>query len=366
MKPSFPWLAAIFSSCIAFPGLTLADASDPGVSAAKALQQQVGGGDITRPASGAVDSFQLTASSSSSQASLNLGTSNPNGTNWSLLLSSPLSMGGSADGGSSATNTAIATLDGLANGFAAKLKFSEFQFLAIEDGNAATAAMVQTAMTKCLGTAVPILPAVQKACGDLAPGVLIGKYDPDDLPAYLKEHFPSWHGLTAYSYGVQAAVGHNSFTYYLPSNVKTSESDVPNSIGAYLAIIPSLFRTPTLIDLSVNYQRAYTPMPSKTQCRTNAGATNCVTGSIGAPAHADKLLLSIDGNSEIRVLTHLIGMSPQITYDTRSSQRGVEFPVYFVADTKGNLVGGISAAWTNTEHFSIGVFVGAPFAFFSN
>ena len=366
MKLQFTRLAVILSSCVAFAGLTRADTTDTGNSAAKAVQQQVSGGDVTRPASGAVDSFQLTATSSSNQASLNLGTSNPNGANWSLLLSSPVSTGSAADGGSSATNTGIATLDGLANGFAAKLKFSEFQFIGVNDGNAATAAMVQTAMNKCVGTAVPIPPSVQKACSDLAPGVLIGKYDPDDLPAYLEEHFSSSHGLTAYSYGVQAAVGHNSFTYYLPTNLKVSESDVPRSIGGYLGLIPSLFRTPTLIDFAVNYQQAYTAMPSKTQCKTSASATNCVTGSIGAPTRTDKLLLSIDGNTEFRVLTHLIGVSPQITYDIRSSQRGVDFPLYFVADTKGNLVGGISTGWTNTQHFTIGVFVGAPFAFFTN
>jgi hypothetical protein len=331
---------------------------------AEALQQQVSGGDITRPAAGAASGIQLNASTNSNQASLNLGTANPNGTNWSMLFSSPLTMGGSSNGGSSATNTSVATLNGLANGFAATFKLSRFRFARVEAGNDTTNAMVTKALTTCLATATS--DAGKKTCNDMAPGVLINRYDPADMQAYLKEHFSSVNNVLAYTYGLQAAVGYNSFTYYQPTNLmKSSQEDIPHSIGTYLGFVPSLFTAPTFIDLAANYQQAYMAMPSTTKCKTVNVTINCQTGSIGAPNRMDKVLLSLDGNTEFRPFNHLIGIGPQITYDPKNNQEGVDFPIYFIPDTKGNLIGGITAGWTNTQHFTIGLIVGAPFSFFT-
>lgn len=308
--------------------------------------------------------MQLNASTGSKQASINFGSTSTT-PNWSVLLSSPLSTGSDSSGGSSATNTNIATLNGLANGFSGTFKLSFFR-LVPRVAEKETQPLVNKALASCLAEAASAanLTEARKACNTAAAGELVHNYDCDDYDSYLEQHFGS--PVSAVTGGLQAAVGYNSFTYYQPTSLlKSSQQDVPRSIGAYLGVAPHEFVAPTLIDISINYQQAYTAIPSATACKMTNGSISCQTGSIGAPKHTDKLLLSLDDHTEFRVMKQLFGVSPQVTYDPRNRQQGVDLPIYFIPDSKGNLIAGVEAGWTNTQHLTFGVIVGAPFSFFA-
>jgi hypothetical protein len=323
--------------------------------------RQVIGRDITSPAAGAVSGVQINASTTSNQAAINFGAPLSNGVTWSALLSSPITTGSTSSGGSSATNTNIATLDGLANGAAATFKWSTFQFLSKPAiGNDDTRAIEAKAMALCLKK------STKDACDkmDNAPGVLISTYDPDEKAAYLMEHFPALFGIVAYSAGLQASVGYNSFTYYnATSFAKASQNDAPRSFGAHAGIVPAWYSVPTFIDFSIRYQQAYMAQPSATKCKSVTSGISCQTGSFGIPADTDKLLLALSGNSEFKVFGKYIGISPQLIYDARNKQEGITFPLYFI-HSMNSLIGGITAGWTNTAHFTVGVMVGAPFSYF--
>jgi hypothetical protein len=343
------------------------------------LQQHVmsSSPDITRAAAGAASGIQLNAATNSNQGSLNLGTSNPNGTNWAILLTSPLSMGSDSSGGSSANNANIATLNGLANGFSGTFKLNWFSFAAPKDGGDISKSLEQEAIQNCkndLNTPVKADCDNEKTETTTgAPRPFIQKYvGRSAAEEYLNDHFSAPNGAIAYTWGIQAAVGYNSFTYYQPTNLaKSSEDDIPRSVGAHVGMVPGFlaFSAPTLIDIAANYQQSYKAMDSTTKCKTMGSAINCETGSIGAPQHMQKILLSLNANTQfdtgLKGLGQYVGLSPQFTYDVKNKQEGIDIPIYFISDSKGNLIGGITGGWTNTKHFTVGLIVGAPFSFFA-
>jgi hypothetical protein len=373
---TLPAAAQTPAAAAASPAEASSSAATPKTDASSALSS-VSGAVITRPAAGAVNGLQLTASSGSNQASLNLGTSNPQGPNYSLLLSSPISTTSSSSGSSSGANANIATLDGLANGFAATGKVSWFSWLQTpKDGGPVSAAIVQKARLACAANPTP--PDDAKACANKTGGPLVNAYGakdatgrPSDYISYLEDHFqPNAAGLIAFTGGAQASVGYNSFAYYLPATLaKESQSDVPWSVGGHLGALPAWFGAPTLFDLSVNYQHAFSASPSGTQCKSVNAAITCQTGAFGAPKSQEKWLVALDANTQMWVparvqwLGKFVGLSPQITYDAKSHEKGIDLPIYLIQDSKGNLIGGITPGWTSSQHLTIGLFVGAPFSF---
>lgn len=260
------------------------------------VQNKMGVGDINRPTASALSGIQFSASNNSNQAALNLAGSILTGTNWSVIASSPITMGSTTNGGNSATNANIATLDGLANGFSLKAQISQFKMFNLSTGNADTDKIVATAMAAC----------VKKGgtdCNTLAPGALIDKYDTDEMSAYLEAHFSY-----ALTYGLQLGAGYNQFTFYNSSTLaKLSQDDAPWSARAFVGIMPRA-AVPAIVTLAANYQQAFTASPTSTKCLASASSLKCQTGAIGAPTRADKMLLSLDLHSQFSLFGHSVGL----------------------------------------------------------
>ena len=367
MKHSLILIGVLCSLQLYLADIVSAQVQNSPQADATTVQQQIGAGDVNRPTASATSGIQLNATTTSNQAAVNLAGPLLSDTHWSLLLTSPISMGNSSSGGNSSTNTNITTLDGLANGFAAKGQISQFKMFNLAPGNAEFDAIVARANATCLKT-----PGNTKTtCDNLAPGVLIESYDRRELKRYLEIHFPDSYAIT---YGAQIGVGYNNFTEFNPSTLaKSSQSDVPWSIRGYFGYMPWV-TIPALVTVAANYQQAYTAAPTATKCVGMTSMLNCQTGAFSAPTQMNKMLLSVDLHSQFSVFGHSIGFGPQITYDTIGHQTGIDAPIYSIPDTKGNLIGGIDLGWTNTNHtvtstssnhgFTAGVIVGVPFTVF--
>jgi hypothetical protein len=322
---------------------------------------------MTLPGALGTNGVQLQATTNSNLATVSLGNGGSSaiveGFNWSLTLSSPITMGGSSDGGSSATNTDIATLNGLANGFSATLKLYRFDFVGLGNGDAASDAIVQKAVQACK-TAGKITSDACDKLGMLQPDTAVQTYDKADFPAYVGPFFPGKYGVRAMTYGLQSAVGYNAFTFYNPRTlVKSSENSEPWSAGGFAgAVLATSPAYPTMINVAANYQNAFTAQSSSTMCLSQTGGVNCQTGSFGAPKHVEKMLLSLGSDTLVTIAGHPVGLGPQFTYDAIGHTVGIDFPIYFITNATGGLNAGISAGWTSDKHdFSVGFIVGVPF-----
>jgi hypothetical protein len=331
------------------------------------LQARVGAGDVNRSSAAAVSGLQLNASTGSNQASLNLAREIWKDWHLSVTASSPLSMGGASNGGSSATNTNIATLDGLANGFSAKLKLSNFHLVGVDTASDAKYTIYERAEKNCVDslTRPPVTKAqADSTCDHMIYSQLLRKYAGNaEFADFEGVHFRHAYAIT---YGIEAGVGYDDFVYYNSSSfAKLRSEDVPTSARGFVGIMPKP-SVPLLVTIAVAYQQSYTAKSSLTKCQQATSGIQCVTGAIGSPSDSDKVLLSIDLHSFTSpVAGHRIGIGPQVTYDALAKVAGVDLPVYFIADTQGNLIGGIDLGWTSKQHvFTAGVIVGAPFAIF--
>lgn len=342
-----------------------APAADSGI--ATAVRQQATLGDITRPDAGAVSAFQLKAATQSNQASVNIAGKLNFGSflddfGWSILASSPLSMGGDSSGGSSATNTKLATLDGLANGFSAKFRLSWFHMMSLAGFDPSVDPIYQNALKTCLGT-----PGMTTASCGIAEGILVRTYDKAEYDTFLDRHFPPANGLRALTGGLEAGVGYNNFTFYNATTLaKSSQAATPWSAGAYFGVMPYTPQTmPTLVTFAAKYQNVFTAQQTSTMCVNANSAIACQTGAFRPPKHSEKYLLSVDLHNQFQLGEHHFAVAPQFTYDAKGHTVGVDLPLYFILDSKGNLIAGIDAGWTSDNHaFSVGFMIGVPFGFF--
>jgi len=56
-------------------------------------------------------------------------------------------------------------------------------------------------------------------------------------------------------------------------------------------------------------------------------------------------------------------VNAKLIHDFKSDVWGVDVPVYLFPNKDGLLSGGLRFAWTDTDKFSAGIFVGVPFDF---
>jgi hypothetical protein len=364
-------------------GLTAVHLGRPSVASAQADPQErvqrqaqttMGAGDINRPTAAPVSGIQLNASSNSTQATLNLAGQFANGWGLSVTTSSPLSMGTTSSGGNSATNANIASLDGLANGFALKAKIGRFRMAGYDTGSAAQNAIRDAAFARCSQKMREAKGVTADSAGRLCDSMKFsevirtyaGTTKSESEHLFKEYHDAHFAHATAWTYGAQAGLGYNDFTYYHPSTfAKLTSHDVPYSAQAFLGVMPRMTLN-MIVSVSVEYQQAYQAVPSSTKCQTIQGSVQCVTGSVGAPSDANKFLLAGDIHAYLpSIAGHQIAIAPRYTYDALGNASGIDVPIYLVADDKGNLISGIEFGWTSRKHdFSVGVFVGAPFSFF--
>jgi hypothetical protein len=361
-------------------------------------------GDVNKPGMNTANSFQLNAASASNQATLSLSDQSKqegrNNWNWSLTLSSPIATGDATNGGTSSTNTKVATLDGLANGFQAKFKFGGFYVIADTVSNVPPAAQAiqDRAVAACQAKQPATTPPAKgnanpnsnappgpgntntNPCDPIkyqkGPGSFILDYtNRDSYDQYEMAITIPHAGLLAMDYGLQSAVGYNMFTFYNAKTLaKSTQNSEPWSAGLYVGVMPALGnyrQNPGMITLAANYQDVYKAKMSNTMCNSAASGISCATGSFGAPTHTEKYLLSINWAQQFQLplpgKSYPVGIDPQVTYDAKSGVLGVDVPIYFIPDSNGALIAGLDVGWTADTHaFSIGLFVGVPFGLFKS
>jgi hypothetical protein len=189
----------------------------------------------------------------------------------------------------------------------------------------------------------------------------------DDLAKALKDYDD---GITAtplnlLEFVLNGKVGYEQHVYYDPTTlVKNTANKTPWQFGAALGWVPA--GAPVSLNFSFNYQEAFLDSDfgmTQTKC-INSGAT-CVNGFIGAPALQDKGLAGFDVRFKPMIGNFTIGLDPGFTYDAINHAEAVQFPIYLVSDSTGNLTGGIRYDWTSTTHVStVGIFVTSAFSIF--
>lgn len=341
----------------AFIGIAPLKAASPSEAAKSARA-----GDITQPAAGSSDNSgaQLSATTSGNQASLKLAGPLLETYHWSLLASSPLSQGSSSDGGSSATNTNLATLDGLANGATLKLQLSYFTISDEEIGNQRSSDIEQLAHQTCEATPGKTKAACNQEHAKDHSGFLQSYLSAQDYREYLRIHFPGHAAL----FGLQGGFGYNSFTYFDPATLtKLSANKMPYSGKVFLGYMPDP-TTPFIATASLEYQHAFKSATAETKCLNASTPTlKCASGAFTAPIASEKYLTSLNLRYVDTLWGHAVGAAPVFTYDLKSRIYGIDLPVYFISDAKGNPTAGIDVGWTSNTHvFTIGIMIGAPFS----
>jgi hypothetical protein len=342
-------------------------------------------GDIDRPGMNTASRFQFDAASTSNQATVTLGDQGPAGTGsswmWSLTLSNPITMGSDSSGGPSATNTKIATLDGLANGFQAKFKLGGFYSIAtVRDLSPADVDALEKIQQAAEAACAEVPGNTQAKCSlaNNQQGPFIQQYARDLYPKYEMTQIVPHHGLLGIAYGAQAAVGYDTFTSYSAGTLaKSTQNSEPWSTGVYVGIMPAsgdYVTYPSMITFAATYQSAYQAQSSKTMCDAMGAGISCATGSFGAPTHTEKYLLSLDMAQQLKIplpgsakRSLPAGIDPLVTYDAKAHVWGVDVPIYVIPNASGALIGGIDLGWTSCKNaFSVGVFVGVPFGIFKS
>lgn len=313
--------------------------------------------------------FTLNASNSGGQVAISFARSTAEtdvegttvtgfGRAWSITASAPVIKDG--------PRTDLATLDSFTNAAALKVRYSIFS---VRERNLLTdpdyLVLEERVIAACKAKAGKDF-VKQEACEE---GV--------DLPfieANAPELADEFRRLThtvgsAFGIGVEGSIGYEKFEYLdIASMTKPSTDRMPWGIKLFGSIIPA---RETAIIPSIAFQRSYKAKDMIIHCPVPGGADSvqCLTGVNGAPSRRDKLLLALEGRRAFDLsdtrwqngIVDRIGLSAQITYDTKSKDFGVDVPVYLVPDDKGNLIGGIRFGYATESDFVAGVFVGGTF-----
>ena len=103
-------------------------------------------------------------------------------------------------------------------------------------------------------------------------------------------------------------------------------------------------------------------------CRTVSipAGPECIKGPDGSQMRKRSGLVSVEARQLVTMNDRTtIALAPQVTYRSEDHNLGVEVPIYLAPDSKGQLSGGLKAAYNSKgDEFSIGIFVGVPFSIF--
>jgi len=304
----------------------------------------------------------------------------PTGT-LNLIVSTPLN---------GADEAQPATLDGLANGTRATLRFGQWVSYTATETRPEAQEIAERAVARCraeetdryprirqaLG-ATPSAEAVQavvkahedalKECDDPAAGpqVQIDRYLTDrDVQRYT--HFIRPRGIR--QYGFELSVGRNNFEFVDPATLaEDSERHIQWSGRGFYTWYPG--GSKTAISLSAGYERAYEAADEETFCPANPNniVIRCISARGAPPELNESLLLSLGVRHQVTHGGRLrnVAIAPLVTYDVLDDVWGVDVPVYFIPDGDNGLTGGIRFGYRSDRDskFSVGIFVGAAFNF---
>ena len=275
-------------------------------------------------------------------------------TRFKISASAPINKNGD--------RTDLTGLDSFANDFDLRVGWSKYQrYLQDPTLDAKAAAIEDAALAACKAK-----PGAKAEDCDKAPkGDQFVRDNLDDAQAqaYLAIAFPP---LNAFAYGFETHVGYLKSEFIDLANFrKLDETHTPWGAKIFYSYLPPLRGVSWTGALE--YQDAYEDQKSKVVCPPSTlVAATCLQGSVGAPDHLDKLLISLERRSLLYrnedALISSVGIAAQATYDAIDGNYGFDLPIYFILNDKGALIGGIRVGWTSKDHDIVGgVFVSAPF-----
>ena len=320
-----------------------------------------------RPADATLDRFgiikgtQFQVSTGTEDDAFTLGIALPTGpsqrTRFALILSTPIH---NADG------AMPASLDALANGSKATLRWGRFGLGEVHPNDSAVQRIEAQAQRACLAAQTdPTDPKHLQfggACQQTNRNV--HNYALRDYRNYLAKILTS--GVT--DYGIEASVGVNDFEWIDPATFASQKQRRTSwsVAGHYTHYRVS---TPTAFTFSAAYQRAYEASQERLLCPPNAvdPATQCKTARGAGPARKETLLFSAGLRHRFMAPDGtLLGLAvaPTVTYDALDKVFGVDVPVYLVPSKEDGLTGGLRFGYRSdrVDKFSISVFFGAAFS----
>jgi hypothetical protein len=340
---------------------------------------KVGNSTLDRDVNPGVSGIEITAASEKSNAKFQIGskindikreTGQDVGYSygWKLLFSAPLD--------SKKDQSEVATLDGLANAFTAKMSYDFFRWPGMEDRQH----MLDT---------VPLREAIcEEAKKNFrAEGHMFGDENPEsnfcDDPSNIKRFAPgryaehqaslivpakwsepkTWRTLL----GISAQVGYEELDYFDSTTFeKKQDEKVPWSVGLHTGMMLPSRHVAGLVTIGYDYQESFKNNDEKTVCPASDGSSSvsCITGSFGKPDERDMSL----GWIELRgLLPWEIGFSLRYTHDFENNNNGLDLPLFLFRNQANTLNGGLRFGYNfndNDDTFNAGVFVGSAFSFF--
>ena len=168
-------------------------------------------------------------------------------------------------------------------------------------------------------------------------------------------------------WGADASIGRDDHSYLDRTNFKVlTEPKTSWEVAIYAGWINSDARFSVRGRLV--YGQNYKDNDEAETCRTVSipAGPECIKGPDGSPMRKRSGLVSVEARQLVTMNDRTtIALAPQVTYRTEGHNLGVEVPIYLAPDSKGQLSGGLKAAYNSKgDEFSIGIFVGVPFSIF--
>jgi hypothetical protein len=202
------------------------------------------------------------------------------------------------------------------------------------------------------------------------PATLDGLANGANLTATFGKFFTRPHDVDTpvWSLGGLARLGYTTFKFYdATSLAKGNAHKYSRTLGPYVGYSPA-GAAPIFIVAKYEYQHSFKDTDSKVMCPESATfPVTCVSGPLGEPVENPKRLWSFS----LRYSNPRFDLAPMLTYDRVSKAKGIDVPVYFIkaSEDTNNTVpfnAGVRLGWrSDTKDYSLGVFVGTPFSFFT-
>ncbi|MCA8899635.1 MAG: hypothetical protein KDA53_00125 [Hyphomonas sp.] len=260
-------------------------------------------------------------------------------------------------------DTDFATLDGLATGTKAELRYTTYF------GTVPRVRDIYSNVPRALAKCIEANPGKEEACVTLDGQFLKDYMESDERTKFAKYVFDN---TVANSYGVtfSGSIGYDKYPYFPDTQFKKEETErVSGSIGAGLIYFPD---HGTSFSFEGQYQHTFKAADAATRCRTDPDPGNdfltCATGAFEKPSKANKFILAPQYRKVIKAdksdLFPRVAVAPRFEYDLLSNDFAFDVPIYLVADKDDGMVAGIRLGFedkNDEEDVKFGVFYGKAF-----
>lgn len=273
-----------------------------------------------------------------------------------LSLSAPLAKSG---------DTSFATLDGLATGTKAEVRFTRFLGRVPPAEAVFDSAPVVAARTRCAaqngGSYDTCIRIDEAFLSRYMTSAERAAYDRFVFDRVVRDSL----GLT-----VAGSLGYEEFTFFpAPALAKDEVERLSYGIKAGALYFPTMDSS---FIFETEYQRSWKAASSVTRCPTDPGDGDsfltCATGAPTTPREQEKLILSPQFRRLIPLgqsgLIRSLGFAPKFEFDVLSDDFAFDLPVYLVTSKKDGLVAGIRFGLESedgNEDVKFGVFYGQSF-----